>query len=131
MKNTIERYNKLIGNANKFSNKKVFSFIPNPSEKDYKKGYIVRYFLQKTNDKGSPIFEVNLREFKRILKTKLYTGVDIRWRISGPLDTEYDSKGNIINKPVTESNRISIRLVSDKIPNLKLYLPNLLQFYKN
>ena len=131
MKKMIDRYNNLIRNVNKFTDKKVFSFIPTPTEKDYKKGYIVRYFLQKTNDKGSPIFEVNLREFKRILKTKLYTGVDIRWRISGPLKPEYDDKGNVINKAVSESNRISIRLVSHKIPNLKLYLPNLLQFYKN
>ena len=39
-------------------------------------------------------------------------------------------EGNLINKSVKESNRVSLRLTSKKIPNLKLYLPNLLQFYK-
>ena len=46
-------------------------------------------------------------------------------------ETVYDEDGSIVNKSVSESNRISINLQSKKIPNLKLYLPNLLQFYKS
>jgi len=54
----------------------------------------------------------------------------LKWRISGPIEQQYDSTGTIIDKAVSESNNIAIKLVSDKIPNLKLYLPNLSQFYK-
>ena len=57
--------------------------------------------------------------------------VQLKWRISGPKTPQYDSKGIVIDKSVSESNRISIKLNAHTIPNLKLYLPNLLQFYKS
>ena len=60
-----------------------------------------------------------------------YTTTLLKWRISGSLEESYDMGGNLINKSVKESNRISIKLASENIPNLKLYLPNLLQFYKS
>ena len=46
------------------------------------------------------------------------------------MDTQFNDKNEVIDKGVKESNRIAIRIASDKIKNLKLYLPNLLQFYK-
>jgi len=109
---------------------KVESYFPILKETDYSKGWFNRYFVQKTNDKASPIFEVNYSEFLRLRQNTLFSCVLIRWRISGPKEAQYDSKGNMIDKGVKESNRIAISLVADKIPNLKLYLPNLLQFYK-
>jgi len=109
---------------------KVESYFPILKETDYSKGWFNRYFVQKTNDKASPIFEVNYSEFLRLKQNTLFSCVLIRWRISGPKEAQYDSKGNVIDKGIKESNRISISLVADKIPNLKLYLPNLLQFYK-
>ena len=109
---------------------KVESYFPILKETDYSKGWFNRYFVQKTNDKASPIFEVNYSEFLRLKQNTLFSCVLIRWRISGPKEAQYDSKGNVIDKGVKESNRIAISLVADKIPNLKLYLPNLLQFYK-
>jgi hypothetical protein len=57
--------------------------------------------------------------------------VDVKWRIRGPLEAEVNDSGTVIQKSVSESNRIAIRLVGHLMPNLKLYLPNLLQFYKN
>lgn len=109
---------------------KVESYFPILKETDYSKGWFNRYFVQKTNDKASPIFEVNYSEFLRLKQNTLFSCVLIKWRISGPKEAQYDSKGNVIDKGVKESNRIAISLVADKIPNLKLYLPNLLQFYK-
>ena len=101
-----------------------------PSENDYRKGSIKRRFAQRTNDKGAPIYEVNNVVYRQLQTRPEYVTVNINWRLSGPLSPEYDDKGNVIDKSVSESNRIAIRLVTDKIPNLKLYLPNLLQFYK-
>ena len=74
---------------------------------------------------------VILRDINKYKTNPLYTSVDLRWRIRGPKETQYDDKGNILDKSVSESNRIAIKLVAHKIPNLKLYLPNLLQFYKS
>jgi hypothetical protein len=83
------------------------------------------------NDKGSPIYEVN-NTLKSYYSSKpQFSTVELRWRISGPKTPEYDSKGIVIDKSVSESNRIAIKLHANEIPNLKLYLPNLLQFYKS
>jgi len=49
---------------------------------------------------------------------------------TGPITTQYDSSGTVLDKGVRESNRIAISLVNNTIPNLKFYLPNLLQFHK-
>ena len=63
------------------------------------------------------------------IATPLYSVAIVKWRISGP--NESFLKEGIMYKSVKESNRISIKLHLDKIPNLELYLPNLLQFYKS
>lgn len=129
MNNSIKRYNQIVKQTPK--DIKILTFIPSPSDIDYRRGFIKRYFVQKTNDKGSPIYEISKRDINKYKTNPLYTSVDLRWRIKGPKETQYDDEGNVSDKAVSESNRVAIRLVADKIPNLKLYLPNLLQFYKN
>jgi len=108
----------------------IVTIIPSPSDKDYKRGYIERNFVQKVNDKGSPIYEVSNSIRNYYTSKPQFIAVKLKWRISGPTEQQYDSAGIIIDKSVSESNNIAIKLVSDKIPNLKLYLPNLSQFYK-
>jgi len=129
--NNNDTYKKLkINTLFKLSGKVNTSF-PNPNASDYSRGYISRYFVQKTNDKGAEIYEVNYLEYSRLLSNSLFTKTDLKWRISGPSQPQYNEKGNIIDKGVKESNRLAIKLVFNKIPNLKFYLQNLLQFYKN
>jgi hypothetical protein len=111
-----------------YSAPSIRAFIPVPTENDYLNGYIRRYFVQKINDKSAAIYEVSDIEYGRVLTKPMYEGVSIKWRISGPLSEQLTN--SVIDKGVRESNRISISLVNDKIPNLKFYLPNLLQFYK-
>lgn len=125
-----KKYSNLKINSLFLLNSDIDTHIPNPTNTDYGRGWITRYFIQKTNDKGATIYEVNYSEYSKILSNALYTGVLIRWRISGPITTQYDSDGNVLDKGVRESNRIAISLVADKIPNLKFYLPNLLQFHE-
>jgi len=129
MNNSIKRYNQIVKQTPK--DIKILTYIPSPTDIDYRRGFIKRYFVQKTNDKGSPIYEISKRDINKYKTNPLYTSVDLRWRIKGPKETQYDDEGNVSDKAVSESNRVAIRLVADKIPNLKLYLPNLLQFYKN
>ncbi len=128
--NNIERYNRLKRPSIKGRIQNVETFLPNPKQSDYDLGYIKRYFVQLVNDKGSPIYEVNRRVYNSHRNKAFYTTTSLKWRISGELNESYDMEGNLINKSVKESNRVSLRLASKKIPNLKLYLPNLLQFYK-
>jgi hypothetical protein len=125
----IKRYNEISKNHTtiRFD---VDTHIPVITDKDEKRGYINRYFIQKTNDKGSPIYEVSKSTFSYYSSKPHFTSIKLRWRITGPKDQQYDSTGTIINKAVSESNRIAIKLAAHEIPNLKLYLPNLLQFHK-
>lgn len=127
--NNLNRYNQIIKSP--IRDESIKTYIPNPNDNDYQKGFVRRCFVQKTNDKGSPIYEVSSTNVSKFKVNPLYTAVEIRWRIRGPKETQYNDVGDITDKSVSESNRIAIRLVADKIPNLKLYLPNLLQFYKS
>lgn len=128
MESNISRYNKIVKQSPR--EVKILTHIPNPKDLDYRRGFIKRFFIQKTNDKGSPIYEISQRDVNKFKTNELYTVVELKWRIKGPKETIYDDDGNIKDKAVSESNRIAIKLVSHLIPNLKLYLPNLLQFYK-
>jgi len=131
MKNIVDKYNELTNQKHSFNRIRVKTHIPTPNEIDYTRGYITRFFCQKSNDKGSPIYEINSIQFSNYLTNPFYRVVSLDWRIKGPKETQYDDKGNILDKSVSESNRIAIQLLSKEIPNLKLYLPNLLQFYKS
>ena len=127
--NMIDRYKQLTKSPLK--DEVIKAHIPSPNENDYTRGFILRCFIQKTNDKGSPIYEVSPNSISKYKINPLYTVAELKWRISGPKTTQYNSIGDILDKSVSESNRIAIKLVSHLIPNLKLYLPNLLQFYKS
>lgn len=111
-----------------YSAPKIRTIIPEPTENDYLNGYIQRYFVQKINDKSASIYEVSDTEYNRVLTKPIYNGVSIKWRITGPISESLIN--SVIDKGVRESNRISISLATDTIPNLKFYLPNLLQFHK-
>jgi hypothetical protein len=118
---SIDRYNK-IANKNTetafLSQTKINAFIPNPSDNDYKNGYIERYFIQKSNDINSYIYEIAVDTKNKIPNMQFYTLVSIRWRLTGKVES------------IKQSNFNSIRLGSKYMQNLYLYLPNLLQFSK-
>lgn len=127
---SVNRYNRIKTIAIR-SNTKFKTHIPKPTSSDYSVGYVVRYFIQKANDKGSPIYEVNNLTFKQMQSNVDYQTIRLRWRIFGSKTEKYDVEGNQIDKGVSVSNSISIKNKANLIPNLKLYLPNLLQFYKS
>lgn len=114
----INRYKSISNNTRLNKPKKVKSFVPNPNERDYLRGYIQRYFVRISNDESSPIIEVDSKEYSKLLSNPFYVGEKLRWRITGE------------ESEVKYSNTNSIRISSTKIKNLKLYLPNLLQFHK-
>lgn len=113
----IGRYKNIVSDLSKFKYS-IKTFIPTPKEKDYKKGYITRYFIQKANDSNSSIYEVSKDSYTNFSSNSLFVNTQLDWRITGE-DFE-----------IKKSNSESIRLASKKIPKLSLYLPNLLQFKK-
>jgi hypothetical protein len=126
----IRRY-KEIANSSllEFGNIRINTYIPIPKDTDYVRGYVRRYFVRKVNDENGIIYEVSGSEFTRLQVKPLYIRVSVKWRISGPKDMIMDGD-KIVDNGVINSNRLAIKYASEKMENLSLYLPNLLQFYK-
>ena len=112
------RYRKLNKNLNTFVIPKIITYIPSPTDDDYKRGYITRYFIQKANDDSGYVYELNADSIYDFATTPFYTIQNLKWRLSGTADE------------VRESNFKSVKLSSQKMKGLLLYLPNYLQFYK-
>lgn len=115
----IYDYKKVSNNSLEFANEDrlvVNTFCPIPTETDYKNGFIIRHFAQKTNDKNGYIYELNESSNIALILNPFYTTTSIRWRLTGT------------NEEINESNYKSVKLGAQKIPLLIKYLPNYLQF---
>lgn len=120
MKKNINRYNKLMApHIWKYSSNLIQSYIPEPSEFNYRNTFLNRYFIRKSNDINGVVYEIEPSEFSKYKNNPLYIAVEIVWRISG------DS----IEK-IREINRRNIEVGRSTISNLHLYLVNVDQFYK-
>jgi len=106
------------------------TIVPNPTEDDYANGIIERYFAQKVNDVNGFVYEINLDTYNELKLNPYWAIQNIKWRLSGPIDTTYDENGKISDKGVKNSNIASIAEGQKIIKNLNLYLVNNLQFYK-
>jgi hypothetical protein len=106
------------------------TIVPSPNDIDYENGFINRYFTQRVNDSNSFVFEINLEEYNSLLENPYWTSGEMRWRITGPTSSVYSNNGTITDIGVVSSNTASISILSSKIKNIGLYLPNLLQFHK-
>ena len=113
----IGRYNS-IANTDSFSSYKIFTKIPTPTDTDYKRGYIRRYFVQTANDPSSHIYEITDILFSVLKIDPLYLCVSLKWRLSGTAEA------------VKESNSKAVRLASKTMKQIPYYLPYYLQFYK-
>ena len=123
-------YKDITNNSKLFEVNIPQTIVPNPNDDDYKVGFIVRYFVQKTNDENAHIFEVNQNEYQKLKNNPHWKVMDLKWRIKGPQTATYKMDGNIDDKGVTNSNKAAITRASYSLKNIALYLPNILQFYK-
>lgn len=114
----LDRYKKISKLSSSYDKKNLVTYLPVPTDFDYKKGYITRYFLQKANDFDSPIYEVKQRAISKYASNSFYIVVSLDWRLIGT------------KEEIKKSNSASIRLASVKMPKIALYLPNLIQFIK-
>lgn len=106
------------------------TLVPSPDDSDYELGFIRRYFVQRANDSYSHIFEIDEEVHANYSDDPFWVTGGLKWRIAGPLEATYKEDGQMDDKGVRASNTAAIALASQQLRNLKLYLPNLLQFYK-
>lgn len=112
------RYDRIAKNAQDFIEVNISAYIPKPKDIDYKTGYISRYFVQKANDSDAVIYEVSTSTYNRLISNPMYISTNLDWRLTGP------------KEEVKKSNSISVRIASNNIQKIQLYLPNLLQFHQ-
>jgi len=112
------RYNAINLNTLEFTIRTISTYVPSPTENDYKRGYITRYFIQKVNDLDSYIYEIESELYRTMVDNPFYSTCFLDWRLVGT------------NEQIINSNSKSLNIASNKILNIKLYLPNLLQFSK-
>jgi hypothetical protein len=114
----LSRYNKVANIGSEFREKRISPYIPTPTDLDYQRGYIVRYFIQKANDTQSRITEVDYIGYSKFVENAFYSTVSLDWKIKGT------------DEEIKECNFKSIKTGIDKIPLIQSYLPNLVQFRK-
>jgi len=114
----VSRYNKVANIGSEFREKRISPYIPTPTDLDYQRGYIVRYFIQKENDTQSRITEVDYIGYSKFVENAFYSTVSLDWKIKGT------------DEEIRECNFKSIKTGIDKIPLIQSYLPNLVQFRK-
>lgn len=115
---SIERYSKIKKLDRNFLPIRTNSFIPSPSESDYQRGYITRYFAQKANDKTSAVIEVNSKGFSNYNNNPFYIVTSLDWVIIGDISE------------VQNYNLKSIQFASKNFKAIQFYLENLTQFLK-
>ena len=100
-------------------------YKPVPTSKDYSKGYINRYFVQKIND--LKITETNKNNYNDIYNN-YFSKLVIQWIISGPKKNVYKNK-ILDRKGVQEQNIQTLVEYEKSMKGLKVYLNNPLEFW--
>jgi hypothetical protein len=117
--NNIVRYSYLNRKLGiNFTIPTIIAYLPELTNDDYIRGYVVRNFVQKVNDDAATITEIDGNNHTEIQANAYYKIVKIKWRLIGT------------PQEIMDSNKASIGLVISDMKNLKLYLSNLLQFAK-
>ena len=106
------------------------TIVPTPISQDYQIGFIRRYFIRHTNDVDGHIFEISEDTYLQYLENPFWKVQQIKWRIAGPIETTYKDSGEIDDMGVKNSNTSALNIASMNLKNIKLYLPNILQFHK-
>ena len=100
-------------------------YKPVPTSKDYSKGYINRYFVQKIND--LKITETNKNNYNDIYNN-YFSKLVIQWIISGPKNNVYKNK-ILDRKGVQEQNIQTLAENEKSMKGIKNYLNNPLEFW--
>lgn len=91
---------------------KPMSYFPRPTDDDYRKGYITRYFTKKENEIGF-ITEISQTEYNNITNgladydISIYQVTKILWKLTGPLRSQRQSQYNVIPGIIDTNQRLT------------------------
>ena len=102
------------------------TFLPKPTENDYKVGYIERYVVSKIN--YSEITEVSRDVYGKI-DSNFFRKEKFKWKITGVLNNKYDGK-MLLQQGVIEFNKKQVEEINTVINGVNNVFRDLTQFYK-
>jgi phage pi2 protein 07 len=102
------------------------TFLPMPTDKDYKVGYIERYVVSKIN--YNEITEVSSDVYSK-MDSNFFKKVKFKWKITGALNSKYDGK-MLLEQGVIEFNKKQVEQISTIIRGANDVFSNITQFYK-
>jgi len=108
--------------------------FPSPTEKDYKFGSFIRYFIRKRNDSNSRILEIDSKQYKRMSFSKngidknLYVSLEIEWKLTGPRNDIKSLTGQIITFGIQDTNYRTLLFKEKEMFGISKKLSNTLEF---
>lgn len=102
------------------------TFLPKPTDNDYKAGYIERYVVSKIN--YSEITEVSRDVYGKI-DSNFFRKEKFKWKITGVLNNKYDGK-MLLQQGVIEFNKKQVEEINTVINGANNVFRDLTQFYK-
>jgi len=115
-------------NGNKFN-----EYYPEPTSEAIDIGVMTRYFIRQSNHQTGYITEIDSSTYTEFKLNKLYTVLELPWRIRGRLDDEF--KPSMIGKPirlytgVKTANELTLKDAEAQMPGITRQLGNLMQFW--
>jgi hypothetical protein len=110
-----------------------YSHYPNPSQEDFKNGYINRYFVKRRNDKTNIITEINEESYntygkKQGIDKNLYQVYVLKWKLTGKLKDELDKYNIIIKSGIYDTNKRLVNEADKHFRGINKYLTNYIEF---
>lgn len=102
------------------------SYQPIVLESDYSRGYITRYFVKRTNQRGY-VMEISEREFESIRNgtatydISFYQTVSVIWKLTGPLNSKRISQYQV-REGIVDTNKRLVESTSKSFPGLKEFI---------
>jgi hypothetical protein len=125
----VDVYNVLSRHNTGFYSQTPKVYLPTPGPPDYFDGYIMRFFIQRGNDRNGPIVEISEHSAKLFKDNPFYTKVSISWKITGPPNT-ITREGVEHEEGVSEHNYRRANLANETIMGIGDKLSDVYQFYK-
>lgn len=97
----------------------VKPYRPILTEKNFRDGFVTRYFAKYVPASSVNITEIDETSFKQVKKNPLYQTIEVRWKILGKLDNYVINKDCCGNKSITiiEQTGNILNLTPDQFNN--------------
>ena len=109
------------------------SYYPQPTQNDYQKGALIRYFAKSRNQSPPVILEIDktthddLRSQRGKYNYALWSVTSLYWKITGPIKDSKDKFG-VLKAGISNTNERIVNKTNITFRGIKGYLSDLIQF---